>query len=257
MADELVHLHVADAVATITLDSPTNRNALSAALVGQLLDRLATVGADPQIRAVVLTHTGTTFCAGADLTEMSAGDAQATAAGTQALLATLRAIVELPKPVIARVTGHARAGGVGLIGAADVAVGSPAVTFAFSEVRLGLAPAVISLTTSTRLSERATARYYLTGDVFDGVQAAAIGLLTDCGDDVDALVDSYLASLRRCSPQGLAETKALMTQGLRRRLVEDGPAMAALSGRLFSSDEAREGMQAFLERRSPRWADRD
>lgn len=250
MADELVHLHRADAVATITLDSPANRNALSTALVAQLLDHLAVVGADPQTRVIVLTHTGSTFCAGADLTEMTAGS---TETGTQALFAALRAIVELPKPVIARLTGHARAGGVGLVGAADLAIAPPTATFAFSEARLGLAPAVISLTTSSRLTERAAARYYLTGDVFDAVEAAAIGLLTVCTDDVDGTVAGYVASLRRCSPQGLAQTKAITAAELRLRLVENGPAMAELSGRLFASDEAGEGMRSFLERRPARW----
>ena len=117
------------------------------------------------MRAIVLTHTGRTFCAGADLKEQAAEGGPAE--GTQRMLGLLRAIVELPKPVVARVDGHVRAGGVGLVGACDIVVAGPATTFAFTEVRLGLAPAIISLTTLGRMTERAVSRYYLTGETFD------------------------------------------------------------------------------------------
>jgi enoyl-CoA hydratase len=252
--DELVHLHVADSVATITLDSPANRNALSAALVGQLRAQLATAREDETVRAVVLTHTGSTFCAGADLSEMTSG--ASTQEGTARMLELLRMIVELPKPVIAQLTGNARAGGVGIVGACDVALALPSATFAFSEARLGLAPAVISLTTLGRMDERSAARYYLTGDVFDGIEAARSGLLTQAPDDLAAALSQILDSLRACSPQGLAQTKALITAPLRTAIAERGAEMAQLSGRLFASEEAREGMTAFLQRRPPRWAKR-
>ncbi len=252
MPDELVHLQVADAVATVTLDSPANRNALSAALVDQLRTQLRAVGEDDTVRAVVLTHTGSTFCAGADLAEMTSG--AATQDGTARMLALLNAIVELPKPVIARLTGHARAGGVGVVGACDIALADMSATFAFSEARLGLAPAVISLTTLTRMAERPAARYYLTGDVFDATEAARIGLLSQAADDVDTALTGLLDSVRGCSPQGLAETKALLTAPLRAGIAERGGELAHLSGRLFASAEAAEGMTAFLQRRPPRWA---
>ena len=254
MVERLVHLDVAGGIATITLDSPANRNALSSALVAQLLDCLDRADADPDVRAIVVTHTGPVFCAGADLTEMTAGD---TRAGTEALLAVLRRVVDAQKPVIARITGSARAGGIGLVGAADLAIAPPSATFAFTEVRLGLAPVVISLTTSSRMDERAAARYYLTGDTFDGEVARAIGLLTDCADDVDGIVDGWLASIRRCSPQGLAQVKALTAGGVRDALAQHGADRAELSGRLFASAEAQEAMRAFLERRPPRWASAD
>ena len=248
-----VSYDVTRSVATITLDSPHNRNALSAALVTAFLDHLAAAVRDPTVRCVVLTHTGGTFCSGADLTEMAADGGPAL--GTTRLLNLLRTIVELPKPVIARIDGHVRAGGIGLVGACDLALAGPASTFAFSEVRLGLAPAIISLTTLPRLSDRAAARYYLTGEAFDAGTAAAIGLVTDApSGSLDDALSTLVEGLRAASPQGLAATKPLTTQAIRAALAVDAEALVAQSAQLFASDEAREGMQAFRERRPPRWA---
>ncbi|MCG8970708.1 MULTISPECIES: enoyl-CoA hydratase family protein [Streptomyces] len=231
-------------VETLTLDSPHNRNALSAALVAELADALAKAGEDTGVRAVVLTHTGTTFSAGADLRDPPDPDA---------LVALLRQIVELPKPVIARVTGHVRAGGLGLLAACDVAVASSTSTYAFTEVRIGVAPAVISLTVLPRTDPRALARHYLTGERFDAAEAARTGLVTAAGDDVDAVLAPVLDGVRRASPQGLAETKRLLTARVLEAFDRDAAGLTALSARLFSSPQAREGMTAFLERRDPEW----
>jgi enoyl-CoA hydratase len=233
-------------IATITLDSPHNRNALSAQLVSSLESRLDAVAADDGVRAAVLTHTGNTFCSGADLSE-------APEKGTGRLMELLRRILELPKPVVAVLNGHARAGGLGLLGACDIVLAGPRCTFAFTEVRLGLAPAVISLTTLPRLSGRAAGRYYLTGEVFDAAQAARIGLVTEAVDDPGKARDEVLDALRKTSPQGLAESKKLTTAALLRRLDADGEAVAGLSARLFASEEAREGIESFRQRRPPRW----
>lgn len=246
-----IHYAVEQAIATLTLDSPENRNALSAALVGALTEALDEAAADDGVRAVVLTHTGRTFCAGADLREQAAegGPAQ----GTIRMLALLRAVVELRKPVVARVDGHVRAGGIGLVGACDIALAGPATTFAFTEVRLGLAPALISLTTAGRLTERAMARYYLTGETFGPDAAAAAGLVTTSAADVDAELAAVCEALRACSPQGLAETKPLTTATARAAFAEHADALQALSQRLFESEEAREGITAFLQKRPPNW----
>jgi enoyl-CoA hydratase/carnithine racemase len=248
-----VHYALDRAIATVTLDSPANRNALSAALVGELSAHLETASADEAVRAVVLTHTGTTFCAGADLREQAAegGPEQ----GTKRMLGLLRAIVELPKPVIARIDGNVRAGGVGIVGACDIAIASGNASFAFTEVRLGLTPAIISLTTLGRMNERAAARYYLTGETFDAASAAAAGLITAASQDLDADLAAVLGALRACSPQGLAETKPLTTAAARTRFEEGSDAMQQLSARLFGSEEAREGIMAFLQKRPPRWAE--
>ncbi|MFF2998443.1 enoyl-CoA hydratase family protein [Streptomyces sp. NPDC057950] len=232
------------AVATLTLDSPANRNALSSALVGELAQELTRCGEDDDVRAVVLTHTGNTFCAGADLRDPPHPDA---------LVGLLRQIVELPKPVVARVTGHVRAGGLGLLGACDIAVSSAEATFAFTEVRIGVAPAVISLPLLSRTDPRALARYYLTGERFDAAEAVRTGLLTATGADVEVILAPVLDGLRRSSPQGLAETKRLLTAKVLEAFDRDAVALTALSAELFSSVQAREGMTAFLERRDPAW----
>jgi len=249
---ELVHYSVERAIATVVLDSPDNRNALSAQLVGELTQHLRTAADDPHVRAVLLTHSGTTFCAGADLKESAAegGPAQ----GTLRMLELLRTIVELPKPVVAVVDGHVRAGGLGIVGACDIAVAGPTSSFAFTEVRLGLAPAIISLTTLGRMSERAAARYYLTGETFGAAAAAASGLLTSAVEDLDTEVALLTEALRACSPQGLAETKPLTTYATRAAFADRADEVRTQSARLFGSDEAREGMLAFLQRRPPEWA---
>ncbi|MFE9022106.1 enoyl-CoA hydratase family protein [Streptomyces sp. NPDC007808] len=234
----------ARAVETLTLDSPHNRNALSAALVDELAGALADCAEDAEVRAVVLTHTGNTFCAGADLRDPPP---------PEALVALLRQIVALPKPVVARVTGHVRAGGLGLLAACDISAASAEATFAFTEVRIGVAPAVISLPLLPRTDARALARYYLTGERLGAPEAARIGLLTAAGDDVDATLAPVLDGLRRAAPRALAETKALLTAKVLETFDRDAADLSALSARLFSSAQAREGMTAFLERRDPEW----
>ncbi|MFM9590167.1 enoyl-CoA hydratase family protein [Streptomyces scabiei] len=231
-------------ITTLTLDSPANRNALSAALVAGLRDALDACGKDDTVRAVVLTHTGSTFCAGADLRDPP---------DPAALVALLRLLLELPKPVVARVTGHVRAGGLGLLGACDIAAAGPEATFALTEVRIGVAPAVISLTLRPRTDPRALARYYLTGERFGPAEAARIGLITDTGAEVDGVLAPVLDGLRRASPKALAETKHLLTAKVLENFDQDAGELTRLSSRLFASADAREGMTAFLERREPGW----
>ncbi|MFJ8016524.1 enoyl-CoA hydratase family protein [Streptomyces sp. NPDC096339] len=241
-----VHAARATGVATLTLDSPANRNALSADLVAALRAALADAGGDPAVRAVVLTHTGTTFCAGADLkSPCDPAD----------FLALLREIAELPKPVVARVTGHVRAGGLGLLGVCDIAAAGPQSSYAFTETHLGLAPAVISIPLLPRLDPRAAARYFLTAEAFDAAEATRIGLLTLHSEgDVDDVLAPVLAGLRKASPQGLAATKSLTAAAVREAVARDGARLTELSAGLFASDEAREGITARFERRNPSWA---
>ena len=248
---ELVHLDVDSGIATITLDSPRNRNALSAQLVSELHKRIETAEADAAARAIVLTHTGTTFCAGADLSEARNGPMSGTAS---TLLQLIRAFIDCPKPVVARIDGNVRAGGLGLIGACDIVVAGPRSTFALTEVRLGLAAAVISVALLPRIDERAAARYFLTGATFDAAEAARIGVVSIAAPDADEACAAVTAQLLLGSPQGLAESKRLITARVRAAIEQDGERMVELSARLFASDEAHEGMVAFLERRPPRWA---
>ena len=246
---ELVRYQADGEVATVTLDSPHNRNALSAQLVAEVTGRLGEAGADPAVRAVVLTHTGRVFCSGADLA--AAGTGSLGDSGTT-IMALLKLIVELPKPVIARIGGHVRAGGMGLVGACDLAVAADGASFAFTEARIGLAPAMISLTTLDVMSPRQAARYYLTGETFGAPVAAQLGLITVAcaASELDGVVDGLVAQVRETSPQGAAETKKLLTAARRQRLDAQGPEMAALSARLFASEEAQQHIRAFLDRRA-------
>jgi enoyl-CoA hydratase len=231
-------------IETLSLDSPATRNALSASLVAELADALTECGKDADVRAIVLTHTGNTFCAGADLRDPPP---------PEALVALLRQIVDVPKPVVARVTGHVRAGGLGLLAACDMAAASAGSTFAFTEVRIGVAPAVISLPLLPRTDPRALARYYLTGERFDATEATRVGLLTTAAEDVDEALEPILDGLRRSAPEALAETKRLLTARVLETFDRDAADLTALSARLFASAQAREGMTAFLERRDPAW----
>ena len=250
--DALVRLTVSAPVATITLDSPANRNALSRRLVSELRDHLRAADRSGDVRVIVLTHTGGTFCAGADLAEaVEVGMEE----GTRSLLALLRHVTELSTPVVAVVRGHVRAGGLGLVGACDLAIVTEDATFAFTEALLGLTPAIISLTTRGKLGERDATRLYLTGQTFTGVEAARVGLVTSVvsAEELDPAVDALVAQIGRVSPQGLRETKALLNRDGLARIDAEGERLVELSARLFASEEAREGMSAFRERRAPRW----
>ncbi|WP_371477997.1 enoyl-CoA hydratase family protein [Kitasatospora sp. NBC_00315] len=249
--EPLVRVGTTDAVTTLVLDSPHNRNALSTRLMAELAAGLDAAANDPQVRAVVLGHTGRVFCAGADLTEATGADPTV---GPRGLVDLQRALVDCPKPVVAVVNGHVRAGGLGLVGAADLALAGPASTFAFTEVRLGLAPAVISLPLRPKLDPRAAARYYLTGETFDAAEAARIGLVTQAAEDVDGALKNLLDALRLGSPQGLAESKKLANAAVVRSFEQHADELVALSARLFGSPDAQQGMRAFLERRPAPWA---
>ena len=241
---DLVRSESSDRVVAVTLDSPANRNALSRRLVAELTEALSAAAADENAHAVVLTHTGTTFCSGAAIDEMRGADP---AEGTRALLALFRNLLTLPVPVVARVDGAARAGGLGVLGACDVVLASTRSTFAFTEVRLGLAPAVISLPLRPLLTGRAASRYFLTGETFDAVTAQEIGLVTAAGDDVDTLAEPVLDALRSADRQGLRETKPLTAGGRLRALDDEGAAMGELSARLFASPIAQSHFFAFLD----------
>jgi enoyl-CoA hydratase len=156
--------------------------------------------------------------------------------------------------VIAAIDGHVRAGGMGLVGACDMAVAGPRSTFALTEARIGVAPAIISLTLLPKLAPRAAARYYLTGETFTARRAVDIGLVTVAADDVGYAVDAITDELSKASPQGLAASKALTTAAILAGFDRDAARLAEESARLFVSEEAREGMLAFLEKRPPRWA---
>jgi enoyl-CoA hydratase/carnithine racemase len=251
MPDELVHYAVSDAVATITLDSQHNRNALSQQLVSELGARLERADADGEVRVALIRQEGKVFCSGADLSEATTVGMEE---GARRIVALQRLITAMDKPVVTRVEGAVRAGGIGIVAASDVAVSADDATYALTEVKLGLAAAIISLTVHARMNPRAAAIATLGGEVFTGEQAAAYGLVSRAVpvDDLDRAVTELCAQLATGTPQGLRESKRILNADLVRRIDALGEDMAALSARLFASDEARAAMTAFLDRKRTR-----
>lgn len=246
--DELVHCDVEGPVATITLDSPHNRNALSRQLVTELLDHLTRLADDDAVRVVLIQSSGTVFCSGADLSEATGEGMQE---GTRRIVALQRLIVTMPQVVVTKNLGAVRAGGIGIVAAADIAVSADDATFALTEVKLGLAAAIISLTVHARMHPRAAALTTLGGEVFSGAEAAEHGLVTTAvpAGDLDEEVATLCGRLATGAAQGIRESKRILNAALVERIDAGAEEMAALSARLFASDEAREAMSAFLSRK--------
>ena len=250
---ELVHLSIVDGVGTITLDSPHNRNALSSQLVRELSDAVADVEASAA-RALVLRHEGPAFCAGADLKERSnAAASDASAPAGNPLVATMQRLMDMPIPTIAAVEGAVRAGGIGLMASCDLAVVRNDVTFALTEVRIGVAAAIISVPILRRVSPGKIAAAMLTGEQFDTAEARDIGLITHATDDVPGTVATLCDGVRAGAPNAVAETKRILRHVPTLARDQAFAEMSELSARLFLGDEAREGMQAFTEKRKPSW----
>jgi len=250
----VVHVDVADEIATITLDSQHNRNALSRQLLTELHHALDDAES-AEVRAVVLTHAGPAFCAGADLKERSGQGSTPSDSGP--FVQILERLMDTPRPTIAAVKGAVRAGGIGLMASCDLVVVDAATTFALTEVRIGVAPAIISVPILRRVAPSRIAAAMLTGEQFDATEARSIGLVTHVADDVDN-VDETVAELvrgiRAGAPRAVAETKRLLHTVATMERPAAFEAMAALSNEMFNSDDAAEGMAAFVEKRRPRWA---
>ncbi|PWV57454.1 MULTISPECIES: enoyl-CoA hydratase-related protein [Nocardiopsis] len=258
----LVRSSVDRAIATITLDSPRNRNALSARLRTQLSSALSAAMADDEVRGVVLTGSGPVFCAGADLKEVGAALQGTPVEPAPELPEIFEQIMGGPKPVIAVLNGAARAGGIGLVAAADIALAPKSATFAFTEVRIGVVPAIISVPVSARMHSRQLSRYFLTGELFDASDAARAGLITQAVSDRDMeqAVDAVLQGLRGSAPRALSRTKELLgelgggAQAAPDRRTEVFTRMGELSAEFFAGEDAAEGRASFFEKRPPRWA---
>lgn len=252
----LVSLAVESGVATITLDSPANRNALSRQLTAELDDALRSAIDRDDARIIVLTATGTVFCSGADLKEQREANQSGGQTGPGALAPILELMWESPKPVIGRINGAARAGGMGLIGACDIAIGVESASFAVNEVRIGVIPALISVVLLRKLTLRDAMELFLTGEPFDGRRAVGLGLLNSAvpAEQLDAEVARYVAMLRKGAPGALAGAKRLVREVPAMGLHDGFAAMGELSATFFASPEALEGMTAFAEKRAPSWA---
>jgi methylglutaconyl-CoA hydratase len=249
--------------ATLILDRPAERNALCAELIGEITDALTKLAAERDLRAVLLTGAGSAFCAGADIGEMRAAGAAApeqNVADARRFVALLDRLERMPQPTIAVVNGAAYGGAIGLIAACDIAIAGTAARFSLSEVRLGLIPAMISPYVIRTIGARQASRYMLSGEVMDAATAARIGLVHEAVDDsalpgaVRNLVDALLAG----GPCAQVEIKALLRQVTGRTDGDDATLQGELAhwiARLRGSDEGKEGLSAFLEKRQSKWRD--
>jgi len=246
-------------VARVTLDRPEIRNAFDDALISALTAALRELDADEKVRAVVLAGNGPAFCAGGDLNwmkRMAGYGYEQNLVDAQALADLMKTLDRMKKPTIARVHGPAYAGGVGLVAACDIAIGTPAAKFCLSEARLGLSPATISPYVVRAMGERMARRYFLTAEVFDAAEAHRIGLLTAVSpsEELDGEIDKILGHLAQSGPQALVKIKDLI------RTVTAGPVddtmIADTAKRIAEirvSPEGREGVASFLEKRKPSW----
>jgi methylglutaconyl-CoA hydratase len=250
------------AVRQIALNRPEVHNAFDDGLIAELTTALVDAGRDGAVRAVVLTGTGASFSAGADLhwmRGMAAASEEENREDSLRLAALVRTLQFLPKPTVARVNGAAYGGGVGLIAACDIAIGAEGSKFGLTEVKLGLVPAVISPYVVAAIGVRQARRLFLTGEVFDAAEACRIGLLHRVvpAEGLDEAVDFTLRLLAKAGPQAQREAKQLAlrmagidTQGAGRTDAEN----AELIARLRVSAEGQEGLGAFLDKRAPGWS---
>ena len=246
-------------VARVTLDRPEIRNAFDDALIAALTQALRALDADDKVRAVVLAGNGPAFCAGADLNwmqRMAGYSYEKNLADARALAAMLKTLDRMRKPTLARVHGPAFAGGVGLVAACDIAVGVPEAKFCLSEAKLGLSPATISPYVVRCMGERMARRYFLTTEVFDGIEAHRVGLLSHISpsEKLDGEIDEILKHLVQGGPEALAKIKdlirAVSSGHVGDEMIED---TARRIAEIRVSSEGREGIASFLEKRKPGW----
>jgi methylglutaconyl-CoA hydratase len=261
MIFETLDIDISGAVATIWMNRPDRHNAFDETLIRELTEAVDTLTARDDIRVLVLAGRGASFSAGADLGCMKrqgAATEDQNAADALAMGRMFMALRHAQKPIIARVQGAAIGGGMGLVAACDIAVAAPEAVFATSEVRLALIPAVISPLVAAAIGERQCRRYFLTGERISAERAEAIGLIHEIAgeDGLDAAVARIAADLLKGAPEALTEAKALITRVAGRPFESDLVAeTAGLIAARRATDEAREGLSAFLEKRKPGWID--
>lgn len=247
-----VQTDLAGGVLTVTLADEERRNVLSAELTGELSAALDEADADPSVRVVVLTNRGRVFCAGADLSARSQPDAPVSQTAPTDLFFRFR---RSPKPYVGRIAGHCVAGGMGLAAALDISVAADTALFGFTEVRIGVAPAMISVVCLPKMRPADARAAFLRGTRFSAAEAVRMGLVNEAVpvDELDAAVGAVVADLLAGGPEALAATKQLLSEVPALPVDEAVRWTAELSARLFASDEAKEGMRAYLEKRPAPW----
>ncbi len=250
-----VDVRVERGVMTATLVDVENRNALGGALVQGLRDALAAANADAAIRALVVTNEGSTFCAGANLKERAGASRRGSGSGGFEEL--LHEIQTSPTPVVGRIAGHVVGGGNGLAAALDVSIAADDVKFGFTEVRLGVAPAIIAVVCLPKMRRGEAMEAFLRGNRFSAARAAELGLINRAvpAAELDAAVGEVIDDLRKGGPRALGFAKRLVYEVPGMPQKEAFPWAAALSAELFAGEEAREGMAAFLGKRAAAWAE--
>ena len=249
-----VRISTARGVMTATLADVENRNALGGALVRGLLDAVAAANADPAVRALVVTNEGSTFCAGANLKERSGAAATSGAVRFEDLLEAIQAS---PTPILGRIAGHVVGGGNGLAAALDIGIAADDVQFGFTEVRLGVAPAIISVVCLPKMRRGEAMEVFLRGNRFSAARAAELGLISRAvpRDALDAAVEEVVADLRKGGPKALGAAKSLVYEVPKMDAKDALRWAGKLSAGLFAAEEAAEGMKAFLQKRKPSWAE--
>lgn len=252
--DTATTLEIAGGVARITLNRPENRNALSRELVTSLSGHMGQALADPAARVVLLTGTGNTFCAGADLKEQRTPPPP-DAPPVPSLVDMFKMVRDSPKPVLGRIQGHALAGGLGLAASCDISIAGHAATLGFTEVRIGVAPAIISVVCLPKMRPADAAELFLAGERISAQRAAEVGLINAAvpDDELDAAVEAMLGKLLLGGPVALGACKSLLARVPRMERDEAFAWTGELSAALFRSEEAAEGMKAFAEKRPPAW----
>jgi methylglutaconyl-CoA hydratase len=232
----------------VTMARPDRRNAFDAELIGELTEAFGAVGDD--VVAVILAGEGKSFSAGADVDWMRSSielSYEENVTDARRLRMMLEAIDSCPAPVLARVQGHALGGGCGLVACSDIVIAAPDAKFAFSEVKLGIIPAVISPFALAKIGASAARRYFLTGERFDSATALRIGLVHEVAEDLDAAIELVLAEVRSAGPEAVRHAKKLVLER------PDGLGTERRIAQRRTSDEGQEGLRAFLEKRQPKW----
>ena len=249
-----VETDLANGVLTVTLADEDNRNALSSRLTTELTEALDDADADPEVRVVVLTNRGRVFCAGADLSERSSGGSGSSSKPVDAtrLFGRFR---ESPKPYVGRIAGHCVAGGMGLAAAMDISIAIEEAKFGFTEVRIGVAPAIISVVCLPKIRPADAREAFLRGNRFLAPEAARMGLINAAVpvEELDAAVDAAVADLKAGGPEAIAAAKQLMARVPGMPIDEAFQWTGELSASLFRGEEAAEGMRAYLDKRPPSW----